>query len=160
MAAENGSLEGMYFLGFTYYEGIGVEMNLDEAFKWFKLSAEKGHELSQFLLANSYFDGIGVEKDIIEAMKWLMLSVENGNRMALLVLASNLFGGNYIKPDNEKAFNLFNELQHEFSETQKYLGLCYLYGKGVEQDFKKAITYFEKSIEYGSYESDVSSKSF
>ena len=40
--AEWGKATSQYELGLMYYKGQGVEQNYDEAFKWFRLSAQKG----------------------------------------------------------------------------------------------------------------------
>lgn len=42
-AAEQGNLSGMYETGLDYFYGIGVSVNKDEAVKWWRKAAEKGH---------------------------------------------------------------------------------------------------------------------
>ncbi len=42
--AEQGFAEAQYALGECYEEGEGVEQDLEEAAKWYRLAAEQGHE--------------------------------------------------------------------------------------------------------------------
>ena len=48
LAAEHGVVDAQYNLGVCYYEGTGVEEDLEEdleeAVKWWQLAAEKGNE--------------------------------------------------------------------------------------------------------------------
>ena len=46
--AEWGNTTSQYELGLMYYKGQGVEQNYNEAFKWFRLSAQKGLPDAQY----------------------------------------------------------------------------------------------------------------
>jgi len=65
-----------------YVRGAGVEKNLEEAYKWFKASAEKGDVIAQYHLGLSYFEGEGVKKDLGEAYFWLALASAQGDHYA------------------------------------------------------------------------------
>jgi len=41
--AEDGNDEAQYLIGLLYYRGDHVELNIDEAIKWFKRSARKNN---------------------------------------------------------------------------------------------------------------------
>ncbi len=41
--AEDGNDEAQYLIGLLYYRGDYVELNIDEAIKWFKRSARKNN---------------------------------------------------------------------------------------------------------------------
>ena len=49
--ANQGDRYAQHCLGYCYDEGIGVEMNLEEAFKWFEESANQGNLDAQYYLA-------------------------------------------------------------------------------------------------------------
>ena len=52
--------------------------------------------------------------------------------------------------DNLVAFKLFSQAAEAgHVEAQYYLGLCYLYGNGIEQDNTKAVTWLERSANAG-----------
>jgi TPR repeat protein len=44
-----------------YYDGIGVEKNLGEAYKWYKKAAEQGRPDGQYQVARLLYFGEGVE---------------------------------------------------------------------------------------------------
>mmetsp|Transcript_70450 Transcript_70450/g.120948 ORF Transcript_70450/g.120948 Transcript_70450/m.120948 type:complete len:135 (+) Transcript_70450:1-405(+) len=47
--------------------GVGVEKDLEKAFKWFMLAAEAGNAMAQCHLGNMYYNGTGVAKDHVVA---------------------------------------------------------------------------------------------
>ena len=54
-------------------DGLVVEKDPKETFKWFRAAAEQGHWMATGSLGECYRDGIGVEKNPEEAEKWLAL---------------------------------------------------------------------------------------
>ena len=87
--AKNNDEIAQYRLGVRYEKGINIEENINEAIKWYRLSANQGYEPSQYILGNIYFYGECVEKDFKEAAKWYKKAAENGNavcqdRLALM----------------------------------------------------------------------------
>lgn len=65
-----------------YYNGKGVERNLEAAAQWFKKSAVAGEAEAQFELANMYKQGMGVEKNNALAIKWYRKAANQGHRAA------------------------------------------------------------------------------
>lgn len=63
-------------------EGIGVDEDPQEAFKWFMRSASQGDEDSQFAVGKCYEEGLGVEADLNEAAEWYGRAAANGNSLA------------------------------------------------------------------------------
>ena len=55
-------------IGYFYYEGLGVEKDLEKALYWTRRAAEHGDRDGQYNLAEFYEDAIGVERDIEQAM--------------------------------------------------------------------------------------------
>ena len=49
--AMKGRPEAQYYLGEMYEQGLGTKPNLDNAFKWYKNSAEQGNRLAKHKLA-------------------------------------------------------------------------------------------------------------
>jgi TPR repeat protein/WD40 repeat protein len=70
--------EACYRLGQMYRCGKGVVKDNNEAFKWFKKAAERGHKEAQFDIGNMHCKGEGVKQDYIEAYKWYILSSNQG----------------------------------------------------------------------------------
>ena len=76
--AENGNIFAQFELATIYdlhYAGWGIERNTQEAMKWYKMAAEKGHERAQANLANLLVQ----EKDYNEALKWYKMVAQKGN---------------------------------------------------------------------------------
>lgn len=70
-------------MGYFYFEGIGVEKDIDKAVYWTRRSAEHGDRDAQFNLAQFYEEGIGTDTDIEEAKHWYRLSALQGHTEAL-----------------------------------------------------------------------------
>jgi TPR repeat protein len=60
------------------HDGIGIERNVEEAVKYYKLSSDQGNSSGQ--LNNGYCleNGIGIERNVEEAVKYYKLSADQG----------------------------------------------------------------------------------
>ena len=74
--AELGSTEHQIRLGQNYLNGMGVERNEAEAFKWYRKAAEQRSAWGASLLAEMFDSGTGVEEDMMETYVWARLSEE------------------------------------------------------------------------------------
>jgi TPR repeat protein len=61
--AEQGDAEAQFKVGNIYDYGRGVSRDFKQAYKWYKLSADKGNGFSIYGLAWLYRNGQGVEKN-------------------------------------------------------------------------------------------------
>ncbi len=77
--AEKGDAEAQYLVGYLYDDGLGVEHNLAEAARWYRMAAEQQHVYAQFNLAIMYSDGIGLPRDPVEAYRWFMLAADTSD---------------------------------------------------------------------------------
>lgn len=59
----------------------------NEAHKWFKLGAERGHMLCQFYYGNDFEVGDGCEVNLREALHWYKLAADQGHEYAQLMVA-------------------------------------------------------------------------
>ena len=57
-------------VGYFYYDGLGVEKNLEKAVYWTRRSADHGDRDGQYNLAWFYEEGVGVERDSEQAVFW------------------------------------------------------------------------------------------
>lgn len=57
-------------VGYFYFDGLGVEKDLEKAVYWTRRSADHGDRDGQFNLAWFHEDGIGVQKDLEQAAFW------------------------------------------------------------------------------------------
>ena len=78
--------KAQFRLGSLYYNGDGVERNLDKAKYWWEKAAEQGDSDAQVSLGSMYLYGEGVEQDLEKARYWIEKSVEQGNSNAQCIL--------------------------------------------------------------------------
>lgn len=57
-------------IGYFYYDGLGVEKDLEKALYWTHRAAEHGDRDGQYNLAWFYEDAIGVKQDMEQAKYW------------------------------------------------------------------------------------------
>lgn len=67
-----------YNLGALYAHGRGVENDLGEAAKWFRLAAEQENGLAEYYLAMLYASGNGVTRDTGLAAHWFRKAATHG----------------------------------------------------------------------------------
>ena len=70
--------DGQFNLGFCYYIGLGVEQDYNEAFRLFRLSADRGFPVAMFAVGDCYYLGTGAEKDLDAAKAWYQKSLDAG----------------------------------------------------------------------------------
>jgi TPR repeat protein len=70
---------GQYHLAQCYFYGIGVEQDIKEAVRLYKLSAQKGCMHSATCLAFCYLKGDGVQQDLARGFHFLRVAATNGN---------------------------------------------------------------------------------
>ena len=83
LAAEAGHGGGQAYYALSLERG----QSLDEAIKYYRLSAEQGNKDGQFGLGSIYFAGEGVTQDLEEARKWFILAGEQGHKNAINTMA-------------------------------------------------------------------------
>jgi len=179
-AAESGDAQAQFNLGKMYFEGEirkYIWRNYEKAVYWYRKAAEQGHVEAQFNLGDMYVNGKGVSQDNEKAFKWydkvvneigydkkiirirIFFLVEQG------VAEAQYRCGLWYKKAAEQI-----ELYHKAAEqghveafkklryvalggsiiAQNNLGEMYANGKGVTQNNKTAIYWYEKAAENGS----------
>lgn len=142
--------DGQFWLGYCYYNGIGVEQSYSEAFSEFFKAAEQGMPDAMFWLAHFNFEGIGVPKNDSLAFDWLMKSVANGCDDGYLMLGDLYRQGKYVEHNAELAFQWYEKAAVlNNALAQHKLSHLYLLGEGVSEDFDKAFEWEEKAAENG-----------
>ncbi len=70
-------------VGYFYYDGLGVEKNLEKAVCWTRRAADHGDRDGQCNLAWFYEDGIGVERDMDMARYWYQKAALQNHDLAI-----------------------------------------------------------------------------
>lgn len=88
--AAQGDPRAQYETGERYHDGLGVQRDYAEAFKWFLQAAEQGHAKAQSNVGMMYFVGRGVLRDYVQAYKWISLAAAQGDESAIHARATAL----------------------------------------------------------------------
>lgn len=150
-AFEAGSGEGAVCLGVCYANGNGVERSMEEARRYFKISAERengrGMDHHGRMLEA---DGKGEE-----ALSFYLRAAEEKQNYEAYVSAGCLLdsGESGIEKDVERAYEYFVKAEQMTTvlrvkaKAQRYIAYAYRDGDGVEKDLNEAVRWFEKAIE-------------
>jgi serine/threonine protein kinase len=90
-------------LGLKYKKGDGVDINLQEAMKYFKMSADLGIPEGICNYGISLAEGYSGQKDVKEAMKYFKLSADLGNSNGMLNYGIGLEEGYLGSKDLQEA---------------------------------------------------------
>ncbi|GMH84119.1 hypothetical protein TL16_g09821 [Triparma laevis f. inornata] len=142
-----------------YYGAEGVQRDSRGSVKYFRLAMEGGNEYGTWLLGRAYYEGrVEGRIDFFEAARLFGLS---GVKEAVLHLGL-MFEYGLIpseanegeewdgyssphKPDYSKAKEMYSEAWEQgVDDAGYYLGLMWAYGRGVEQDFTRAMEIFRQ----------------
>ncbi len=177
-AADKGCLDAMVVAGEIYIHGEGVEPNKELGFSMIRKAAEAKHPDAMYVLGKCYEEGTATTKDADKARYWKKLAFDNDSPMAMFDMANDIYHrinlatiSKRIRSSDEKPFSyssldkdsmsqavkVFKRLVEEDRFTNKvdvaqvYCNLGEIYAKGlaINQDFRTAISYYEKAINMG-----------
>lgn len=81
--ALNGDSMSAFLIGSAYYEGLAVEKNTKESFKWFQISANKENIHAMTWMGILHEKGINTEKNIEVAKIWYEKAANKGEIFAI-----------------------------------------------------------------------------
>ena len=154
-AAEKEIAEAQYRLAHCYEFGIGVEINISLATKWYEAAndGDISDAETQYRLAKYYLYGNGVEKDYSIGMNWLIKAVQANHAEAYQWLENTYLnfvfpyfsGRKEIDQCHEFAFEWLlsgHEQTPEDFEINFGLAVLYAFGKGIERNQELAVKHF------------------
>lgn len=155
-AAKQGAREGVFHLGVMYSRGIGCTKNDKQAVIYLQQAADKGHGEAQACLAYHYEHGEGVEVNLPLAIFWYEKAAENGNEHAKKNLNGfyTRFAVELMKKEEKDYAQpiawLHKAAEKGYADAEFLLGaLCSSGDKGVAQDEKQSLAWFEKAGLHG-----------
>ena len=77
-AADLGSPQAQFSIGYLFANGLWVSRNAEEAMKWYQKASDKGYAPAQFNLALFYANGEGVPKDTSNAQGLMQKAAAGG----------------------------------------------------------------------------------
>ncbi|RWX76928.1 hemagglutinin [Neorhizobium lilium] len=149
-AAASGDANALYQIGIRYTEGRGVQTDLAEAAKWYKLAADEGLPPAQYRYANLLEKGTGIPRDINKAADYYRKAAEAGNASAMHNLAVLYASGATGQPDYPLAVQWFSRAADlGVADSQFNLAILYARGNGVKQDLEESYKWFAVAAENG-----------
>ena len=138
-------------LGFLYYNGQGVEQDMEKGKELFQSVADTGVVEGYYGLASAAKN----EEDIETALGHYNKVVEDGTEPLYIAGAMGNLGymyanGEGVEQDYAKAIEWYTKAADSGNTTAMYnIGYMYMYGEGVEQDGTKAIEWYTKAADLG-----------
>ena len=138
-------------------EGVGIQKDQVESFKWALASAEKGVMQSQFTVAEMYAAGEGVERNPAKAYHWFREAAKQGHHVAYFRIAEMLEQGTVAKASADEVKRLYLVAATDFdvyaqkgdAKSQTSLASMYEQGLGVEKNIAMAINWYHKAANQG-----------
>ena len=153
-AADLGDQESQYRLGMYFFE----KFYYGSAKTYFQKAAASGNNEAkgywaycQALLTYDKFESCiygpydHSRKLLQEYKDWLILAANNGCSNAQIEIAQRCRDENDLK--NHYKWTYMAATQHDDCESQYFLGVCYLFGKGVEKNHSAAFEWFKKAAD-------------
>ncbi|MFI3255637.1 MAG: MobP3 family relaxase [Eubacteriales bacterium] len=140
-----------YRLGAMLHKGIGVEVDIPRAKKYFEMAAKVGNTFACYSLAKLILeDTVSTHEEIEKAIVYLQTSADSGNQFAQYTLGKVYLDETYATKNIAKAMELLDFSAKQGNEFAKYkLGSLYLKGEDVQKDIPKAIDYLTDVAENG-----------
>lgn len=136
--------------GCIFEFGVGVEKNLEEAFRLYKLSAESGFTLAESMIGYCLSQGYGVAVDPQLSVEYYMRAVNKGFSVAQSNIGLCYEKGHGVQQDYSEAIRYYlMSASQGYINAQNNLGRCYEYGIGVPEDYSMCFYWFKKSADRG-----------
>lgn len=157
--AAAGDPDAQLSLSQCYFEGKGVEKNVNEALRLLRQAGEKGNSGALCILGTMYLNGEYVQQDPMIAEKYLLRAANNEDPLAQMLLGDFYARGlksekYYIPPNNQKSEEWFKKAEQQgFFSKQRVdkkeasipdgAQVLSLNPKTAEADTKKMEEYYE-----------------
>ena len=134
-----------HVLGKLYRDGVEVPQDLQEAERWFWISAEGGNEVSEYAIGKMLLPD---HPD--SALHWLEESAAHGYDYAMYRLGKLCLVGEIVERDVNTTLEWFTRAAELGNQYAQYaLGKLYLQGREIPQDKEKAMRWLESSAAQG-----------
>ena len=101
--AASGDVEAAFLMGTAYDEALGVDVDYQEAMRWYRRAAHRGHVLATHNVGNMHRDGRGVDVDHATAAMWWLRAARAGDVIPALRLAEAYEAGRGVPQSVEDA---------------------------------------------------------
>lgn len=148
--ADEGDAQAQAHIGYMYYIGEGVGVDLEVAIEWYRRAAVQGNRDAQYNLAVAYAFGEGVAQSDSDAVVWYRRAAEQGSAIAQYSLGVSYALGEGVERDDTQAMKWYRAAAEQgYAAAQYNLGYGYRTGHGVEVDETQALSWFAAAAENG-----------
>lgn len=139
--------DGFYELANCYYEGIGVEENIDRALSYYERAAQQNHPDAMNNLADMYLNGEGTEVNAEAALQWFLKAAKCDVVEAMYTLGMMYEQGIGTEIDEDKAFSYYEmAAKGGDSEGLYRIGMIYFNGElKKNQSYEQAMEWFYRA---------------
>lgn len=136
----------LFYMGYCYDFGLGVEKDSAEAMKWYLKSAAGGDSDAMRNIGGLYQKGHGVEKDPKKAFEWFLKAAKAKNGRAADLTGDCYWNGTGVEVDFAAALKWYRlGAIMGVTDSMYSIGWAYEHGKGVEKDLEKAVKWYERA---------------
>lgn len=148
-SASNEYIEGYYETANCYMYGHGVKKDVNKAISLYIRACDLNHIKSLTTLADIYLNGKAVTQNQEKAFLLYTRAANEDDSYGKYKLALCYYYGLGTGINYEQAFKILNTVGPFASsdDVNTKIGICYLLGRGVEEDLQKAYEYLSKSAE-------------
>ena len=142
----------MYDLGRMFADGLGREMDMEQAQGWYKKALDTflvvdSTPYVEYRIGKMHAAGLGTEQDYSQAASWFDEAAEQGNKFAMYSLAGLYLRGQGVEKDEVKAKELYRKSAAKGVPYAAYeLAKLYRDGIGGETDARIAEEYFSQAF--------------
>lgn len=146
-----GDVDGAYYLGYAYENGIGTPVDYKKAYDYYsRASKNNSTDLADQYSKNKanvaigllYIKGNGVEQDSAQAIEYFEAASEAGYAKGSYYLGQIYENGVGVDKDYEKAMEYYLlAADSDYAPALNQIGYMYYNGYGVDVDFASAVYY-------------------
>ncbi|MBI3884611.1 MAG: sel1 repeat family protein [Opitutae bacterium] len=130
--ADGGDVPAIVALAEHYRDEVGGE---EEALRWYRLAAAKGHAGAQLEFGLLLRDGRGTTADPEEAFSWLLKSAGQGERYAMTLVAGSYVEGEMVKKNLVQALRWYRSAAEKGDANAAFeAGAMLADGRGTKRD--------------------------
>ncbi|MBZ2174388.1 relaxase MobL [Schnuerera sp. xch1] len=153
--AEKGNALAMLNMGRIFADGLGVEIDMEESYRWYekalnafhKVEDKKSWKYTEYCTGKMYSQGLGTEVDYERAAYWLSLSAEEGYKFAEYSLGGLYYRGQGVEQSCERAFELYlKSAKQSFPYAEFELAKMYHDGIGTNRNEEESNKYFSSAF--------------
>ena len=133
-----GNPEGIFKLGYDYFQGTNIEIDYKQAFELFSLAAEKNYPLAMYYCGECYEKGLGTEVDLIKALEYYDNAASQKIKQAKKKMKNK---------DYAEIYSDYLKAKKNDNTALKELGFKYYHGIVLKKNIPLALQLITKAAE-------------